>query len=675
MIHTPSKTIGRSLIEPSWKDMRPIFSIARTTKDSSPDVAPDLDQNTNVVAPSESQEAVIDMNGSSTAEGGGPILEATPDMSSDLSKIEEILGSSGVGPLAFPLAGPMTRRSSCRTADDFDMRLERSYDIIRILLRTSYEVTISAFTETGQAESSIKVPKQRAYTGRRPVIPSSIADTPCADLGLQGILDQLNIILETSYSLDTPSISSVLEDCISNNYDFGTAYGRLRYVWRKVKYSTVQDQLRIREKKDQKRRREALVGNRIVNPYLQPRRVWDLYSNRVVPSWTSEHQIMPISHAWMDVKDRVNVKTPINGKEWPTPIPIDANLDLIRIEMLNLGLEYTWLDVLCLRQDGGPSEDLRKEEWKLDVPTIGQVYRWNDVVTYLSGLGRPLSLKEGDLDSDQSWFRRAWTVQEVGICNMIIAGDTPDGLMHAKPIDKDGNYDSEILTRFHKQLKSVRRVRSLLGALTDMQNRLSTNPVDKVAGLAFPLDAQTIPVYHESESLENAWTALVNAIHPFMRGCFLFLYPDAGQGLRKWRPTWDQVMMKPLPADDSCSEWVDHDDKTDEDWYEGWSIENGFVQGLGAGSEEGVDRCGELVVEDKDGIQYVFRITATHMYLIHEGMYTLLTGKGRGFFRLVVGQQLSEQRFEKVSVVAMTYSDKKRLIDLGIPVQSHNILV
>ncbi len=62
------------------------------------------------------------------------------------------------------------------------------------------------------------------------------------------------------------------------------------------------------------------------------------------------------------------------------PIPKDADLNLIRIEMLNLGAEYVWLDVLCLRQkdEGGLREDLRMEEWKLDVPTIGGMYmgRW-----------------------------------------------------------------------------------------------------------------------------------------------------------------------------------------------------------------------------------------------------------------------------------------------------------
>ncbi len=49
----------------------------------------------------------------------------------------------------------------------------------------------------------------------------------------------------------------------------------------------------------------------------------------------------------------------------PVPMPKDANLDLIRIEMLNHGAEYTWLDVLCLWQEGGKNEHLRMDEWKL----------------------------------------------------------------------------------------------------------------------------------------------------------------------------------------------------------------------------------------------------------------------------------------------------------------------
>ncbi|KAK0458126.1 uncharacterized protein EV420DRAFT_1309270 [Desarmillaria tabescens] len=403
------------------------------------------------------------------------------------------------------------------------------------------EVTISAFIETGQPESSIIVPKQRAYTGNAPVISSRLADTPCATLGVQGLLDQLNSILGTSHPLDTPSLSSLLKDCITNDYDFGMAYGRLRRIWYTHNWSTKQAEVCKWGEEDREMRQQVLVANQIINPHLPPRRVWDLYSNRVVPWWIMviddkwTQQRRPISHAWMDEKDRADVWTSINGYEWPVPIPKDANLKLIRIEMLNLGLEYTWLDVLCLRQMGGPGEDVRTEEWKLDVPTIGAVYDEAHVVIYLSGLGRPLTLKEGDLESDRSWFRRAWTLQETGNSREI-AGDTPDGPMHAEC--KDGKYETELLTRFHKQLQPVQDMSSLvLPALEEMRSRVSTNPVDKVAGLAFVLWPEKIPAYYESQSLEEVWTALVNSMNKRLRGLLFSLYPVPGNSGKKWRPS------------------------------------------------------------------------------------------------------------------------------------------
>ncbi len=451
------------------------------------------------------------------------------------------------------------------------------------------------------------------------------------------------------------------------NYDFGTAYGRLRGVWnREENDCTIEDELRTREEEDKELRREALEGNRNMMRWTPPRRVWDLCSNRVVPWWAKESEALirkgwynPISHAWVDENDRVDVETPINGKEWSVPIPKDTNLNLIRIEMLRLGVTYTWLDVLCLRQKGGPREDLRMEEWKLDVPTIGYVYgEAYRVVIYLSGLGRPLSLKEGDLESDRCWFRRAWTIQEVGN-ERIIAGDIPDGPVHAKPVDDNGNYETEMLTSFHKQLEHMERTTwhsslRLFGTLADMQSRVSTNPVDRVAGLAFCLHAQC--VYHESETLEDAWTALVNAMSDRMRARILFLYPGVGLGGKKWRPTWEQVMTERLPADVNCDGFIDHDNKTDEDWYEGPCIEQGFVRGLNAGSAEGVDRGGELVVKDADGMQHTFKIRVTHQFPIPEGAYTLLGSFGSwpieevGEF-WVVGRSLPDQRFEKLSVI------------------------
>ncbi|KAK0231729.1 hypothetical protein EDD85DRAFT_848435 [Armillaria nabsnona] len=257
--------------------------------------------------------------------------------------------------------------------------------------------------------------------------------------------------------------------------------------------------------------------------------------------------------------------------------------------MLNFGAEYTWLDVLCLRQGGGPKEDLRAKEWKVDVPTIGYVYENRQaqpkVVWYLSGLGRPLSLKPGDLESDRCWFRRAWTLQESrlsvsdGGTWRIIAGDTPDGPMHAEPIDEDGNYEDEILTKFHKALKSVESAWWAFSMLESMQTRVATNPLDKVAGLAFCLGSTQKPAYNEHQPLEDAWDALVNTMNPFGRCHLLFLYPEPGNVSKKWRPSWEQAMTTHLPKDVMrITNLIERDDNADVDQCKVSYVERGFVR-------------------------------------------------------------------------------------------------
>ncbi|KAK0462755.1 hypothetical protein IW261DRAFT_1613959 [Armillaria novae-zelandiae] len=519
------------------------------------------------------------------------------------------------------------------------------------------EVTISAFTETGREESSIVVPLQRIYTGRKPVIPSILADIPCSTFDIQSFLDQLNAIFGTSYSLDNVFLASLLVECMTDEYDLGLAYGRLRQIWYIDDWSTVRDVLWRWSDEDQKKRREALVGNRIVNPGLPPRRVWDLYSNRVVPWWLKSqvgmegHKVYgewpkPISHAWVKKKDRTAVWTPINRYEWPVPIPKDADLNLIRIEMLNLGHEYMWLDVLCLRQEGGPREDLRVEEWRLDVPTIGEVYQCQKVVCYLSGLGWPLTLKEGDLESDQSWFRRAWTLQELGGARKI-AGDTPDGPLHAKC--KDGEYATELLTRFHKKLEETHYLIWLHDLLAEMRTRVSTNPVDRIAGLAFLALSKWIPAYSESMSLEHAWTALVDSMDGFARAQLFVSCPEPGDGGPKWRPSWHQAMTKPLlPYWIDAS--VDRDETGGEDSCNKQCVD-GFMRGLAV--VEAGDRHGEFIVKHKGGIKQ-FRITAPHTYPIPEDTYTLIYCiRKESLDMCIVGRSLPEGRFEKVSVVKM----------------------
>ncbi|PBK81305.1 hypothetical protein ARMGADRAFT_1144596 [Armillaria gallica] len=227
------------------------------------------------------------------------------------------------------------------------------------------------------------------------------------------------------------------------------------------------------------------------------------------------------------------------------------------------------------------------------MPTIGGVYNKGcmHVVIYLNGLGWPLKLKDSDLDNDRSWFQHAWTLQEVG-SECTIAGDMPDGPMHAQRID-GRNYETALLTRFHKELDSVKRalvVGQIFATLVDMQKHMSTNLVDRVAGLTFSLQPYTIPAYHESETLEDAWMALVNAMFPGMHMKILLVYPGVGLGCKKWRPTWDQVMMEPLPEDANYIQAdVKHNNETDEDWFDGYCTEKGHVQVFNVGLADGHD--------------------------------------------------------------------------------------
>ncbi|KAK0476501.1 hypothetical protein IW261DRAFT_1401993 [Armillaria novae-zelandiae] len=556
------------------------------------------------------------------------------------------------------------------------------------LLKCLREVTLFADTETDQAASSIQVPMQRTYTCTTyPVLPRYYADRRCADLGATELLIELNRILGTSQR-DTRCRSSLFDVHILMDYDFGTALGLLRPFWCED-IGTIIANLEICQMKDQEIRQKALPDTRIINPKMPPRRVWDLYGNRVVPYWAIQgsKRLWAISHAWMDENDRSDVSTPINGYEWPVPIPKGANLDLIRIEMLNLGAEYVWLDVLCLRQKGGQEEDLREEEWKLDVPTIGHVYRMAArVVYYFSGLGLPFSFGTDDLESNRCWFNRAWTLQETSNNRMI--GGVTDGTLSRSgtmQLDKDGHHAEERLT-FYRKLGCFRNLGSgqsdVFHALAQMQDRVSQNPVDRVAGLAFLLESGTIPAYYETQSVEDAWTALVNTMQKSCRTRLLFLYPNPGNGDKAWRPTWKQVMtedvlsistknLTPTGCDDL--RW---DDKTNVDTYNGHWIDSGYVRGLAVGDPEGQLRHGELIVTgNRLGKRYTIQIVATHQFPIPEGSYALLASHGPSWYTVeghwVVGKiralGMDHWEFEKLSVFQIPdESEMARLSDKRI---------
>ncbi|KLO08112.1 hypothetical protein SCHPADRAFT_620305 [Schizopora paradoxa] len=191
---------------------------------------------------------------------------------------------------------------------------------------------------------------------------------------------------------------------------------------------------------------DSTVRDAITEPSnIRPRRLWDLYANRVVPyhyHYSSRRRdgsnkpirypFCAISHSWTD--DMVIADTPVNGHNWPVPFPAGVSLEAVRNEMLNLGEEYVWLDVLCLRQMSTDiaSEKLRKEEWVVDLPTIGILYDHysRQVVWYMNGLGRAFEAK--GWDNVRHWLNRAWTLQEAKAGSVF--GGIPEGIQDPRKV-------------------------------------------------------------------------------------------------------------------------------------------------------------------------------------------------------------------------------------------------
>ncbi|KAK0445296.1 uncharacterized protein EV420DRAFT_970845 [Desarmillaria tabescens] len=552
------------------------------------------------------------------------------------------------------------------------------------------EVTLSALAEASQDESTIPVLKQQSYTGKK-VIPSALADTPCADLGVNGVFEKLNTILGTSYIL-SPMMSSVLDSYIREKWDFGRVYAYLRFYW--FGFASIEKSLRRDEEGDRRMRRRMITDDRITRREVSPRRLWDLHANRVVPYWIAlAVDWVGISHAWVSDEERMNVMTPINGYEWPVPMPKDANLNLIRVEMLNFGAEYAWLDVLCLRQEYAiredhreedqRKEDQRKEEWKLDVPTIGYVYRGrtfryenleigdseHKVICYLSGLGRPLNLKLGYFESDRCWFNRAWTLQEVPFAQEpLIAGDTGD----------DRFVEEEIQTRVHQQLNTLAMMQSWnisYSILSQMRNRVSTKPLDKVAGLVYLFRTNFIPTYDAAQSEEDVWAALVNAMQSTVRAGLFFHYPEPGNRSKSWRPSWEQVMAPTLPQ---TLGWFDIGDVHSTemiDWYAGPRIDSVYVCGLADPSNN--PRQGKLSIKDNAGESCACKIVAKHTYPIPDGGYIII-GTKRPWVASgniwVVGRLRQDGKFEKVSVIHLADSEVEKLQELRVEKKVTTIL-
>ncbi|PBK90906.1 hypothetical protein ARMGADRAFT_994892 [Armillaria gallica] len=480
------------------------------------------------------------------------------------------------------------------------------------------------------------------------------------------MLEKLNLPVCTSES----HLYKAYKEFVTGNCDLGTAYAYLRpHLHDIIVNEHLSDSNRSLED-DRAMRQNMLVNRKILDGDIPPRRVWDLHANRVVPWWVAPKVPWAISHAWVKEMDLRREMTPINGYEWSVPMPKDADLNLIRIEMLNLGAEYIWLDVLCLRQKapgndprGKPNEEecgrreaLRQEEWKVDLPTIGWIYhKANQVVYYFSGLGLPLSFKSGDFENERCWFNRGWTLQEIRD-NFLIAGETHYG--GGTLMEQGKKKRPKLLEKKLASLRQMQRQESIFHVLSHMQRRKSTNPVDKVAGLIYLFYSQYIPIYDANQSAEDAWTELVSVTQDWFRADLFFLYPGPGNGNKFWHPSWEQVMTEMLPKSSLNKDLYTikvFRTREDGDKYYGLRIGSCTVEGLGAISSPMMPRHGKLHLKN-----CTFNIVAYHTYPIPDGKYTLIgTAKHASTMEgviWVVGKKdrlRIPKKFRKVSVFSM----------------------
>ena len=378
------------------------------------------------------------------------------------------------------------------------------------------------------------IPLQWVHVGPG-AIPNSLADILCEFLSTKNLLFHLNATLGTSHTLDMPGLQPCLEHALHVSRDFGALYGALR-LWWSDDFTRTLEKIKARQDKVQRRWADAIQGSCIQDCEIPPRRVWDLRSNRVLPFYVLPppeddyfdvpENLWTLSHSWVDERERAGVWTTINGRQWPVPVPCQTTLDHVRIELLNMGAEYVWLDVLCLRQEGGVDEKLRLEEWKLDVPTIGRIFHaipnFRPCITYFNGLGLPLDTSITTCQSIRHWSKRVWTVQE--------SLDTwlPGGLTADLGVDS-----SALFTELHGLLSGMSSwSKQGTGIFQAIQMRHCTTELDRIAGLAYNLGCKTLPLYDRTISVESAWTLLIKHMDRRQRtNCFLQYASDTPFGL------------------------------------------------------------------------------------------------------------------------------------------------
>lgn len=242
------------------------------------------------------------------------------------------------------------------------------------------------------------------------------------------------------------------------------------------------------------------------------------------------------------------ILSPINSYLWPIPmpnpsfLPVGADFGITQYPILRVvkghlherGIEYCWLDILCLRQPGGIGEQQRLREWEIDVPTIGNIYRHAIIIVrYLNGLGRKVNNQAVAWKDLRHWTNRAWTLQEINHDQM----STPDGdgelnLMEVVGGTHPPQNVRQLLHPISQLAATAHSSRGcgILPLVREIIKRSASNPLDKVAGinyLMWPRGSQfDLPIYNMDTNVEASWLKCVDSMRLELKLELLFLYPN-----------------------------------------------------------------------------------------------------------------------------------------------------
>ena len=432
---------------------------------------------------------------------------------------------------------------------------------------------------SGTLSSSFILPNK--CCGRGNLTPEQ-ADVPCPKLeegvlwrslaALVGLHEDITLAKHQWISYD-------LCYFVAHDFDFGLAYAAARVAWKHFNEDSMDADLIQQRRRQWHENLRMLDEERlkvieidysssrqelITSPYsIMPRRLWDLKSNRVVDfqmlhaAAQSTTEMLPpfwaVSHSWTN--DMSPVWTTINQHQWPVPLPKSISLDYLRSELLTLGAEYVWLDVVCLRQRGGVDslEQLRQQEWKLDVPAIGNIYRAaKKIVRYFNGLG--IRFSNDGWDDPRHWLQRAWTLQEIAAENTTINGGIPRDRSDERQVflNSQGTVSGNTI-KFRSVLRPVIRLSAQVDSeegceiyelAREMAKRHATQPLDKLSGLFYLLRTTKLPCYDEQKDSEVIWRQCFHLLPLERKAEILSEFPYRGSD-EQWFPTWSQVLDWP----------------------------------------------------------------------------------------------------------------------------------